>query len=388
MTPDNKLGFRPSGTWDHISGWLFWLAAVAVIGVTLSTTPTPPKQVGQTVQPAATTPPPSTIPALPDMELAPVTQDDARSQNAAIPLMLAGFSKAKPFHHSGTGDDLARATDCMAAAMLYEAGDDPRGQYAVGQVVINRARHAAFPKSICAVVFQGEERATGCQFTFTCDGALTRRYSATAWKRAQDHASQMLHGSISANVGLATHYHTDWVRPYWSDTLSKIAIVDTHLFFRWPGFWGTQPAFRYPVSAAEPRIAKLAPLSPAHAGTLSLPNEAMIMDEDALSAAKEAKIVADRKDQGKRDTILVELDARAAPESYLTMALRLCGERPYCKLLGWTNPTLKPANEAMSDLQRAAMSFSYLRDDSANFEKALWNCSEYRRDDIRQCMKR
>jgi hypothetical protein len=199
----------------------------------------------------------------------------------------------------------------------------------------------------------------------------------------------MLNGKIDAEVGLATHYHTDWVRPYWSDTLSKIAIVDTHLFFRWPGFWGTPPAFRHDIAAAEPRIAKMAPLSPAHAGTAALASDQPVMtDEDSLSAAKEAKIIADRKNQGKPDTILVELDPRAAPETYLTMALRLCGERPYCKLLGWTNPMLKPKSEAMGELERAAMSFSYLRDDSANFEKALWNCSEYRRDDSRQCMKR
>src|SRR3546814_11692641 len=80
----------------------------------------------------------------------------------------------------------------MAAAMLYESGDDSKGQLAVGQVVINRVRHPAFPKSICEVVFQGSDRATGCQFTFTCDGALARRYSDAAWKRAQDNASMKI----------------------------------------------------------------------------------------------------------------------------------------------------------------------------------------------------
>jgi len=72
----------------------------------------------------------------------------------------------------------------------------------------------------------------------------------------------------------------------------------------------------------------------------------------------------------------------------VTTALRLCGERPYCKLMGWSNPMLKPDGDAMTDMQRAAMSFSYLRDDKAGFEKALWNCAEYPRDDARQCMKR
>src|SRR3546814_20727166 len=98
--------------------------------------------------------------------------------------------------------------------------------------LIHRARHPAFPKSSCGVVFQGSERTTGCQFTFTCDGALARRYSDAAWQRACNNADLMLSGGTYPAVGLATHYHTDWVRPYWSDSLEKIAIVDTHLFFR------------------------------------------------------------------------------------------------------------------------------------------------------------
>src|SRR3546814_10242466 len=164
------------------------------------------------------------------MDLAPVTCEDARTANARVPLITKGFVSARPFVYPGNLDNRARARDCMAAAMLYEAGDDGKGQLAVGQVVINRVRHPAFPKSICDVVFQGSERASGCQFTFTCDGALARRYSDAAWKRAQDNASMMLAGLVDPAVGLATHYHTDWVRPYWSDSLDKIAVVDTHLF--------------------------------------------------------------------------------------------------------------------------------------------------------------
>jgi hypothetical protein len=33
--------------------------------------------------------------------------------------------------------------------------------------------------------------------------------------------------------------------------------------------------------------------------------------------------------------------------------------------MGWTNPTLKPDSDAMTDTQRSAMTFSYLRDDKA-----------------------
>src|SRR3546814_7255225 len=69
----------------------------------------------------------------------------------------------------------------------------------------------------------------------------------------------MMHaGLVDPAVGLATHYHTDWVRPYWSDSLEKIAVVDTHLFFRWPGYWGTPGAFRGAVRGQDPVEALLA----------------------------------------------------------------------------------------------------------------------------------
>jgi hypothetical protein len=89
-----------------------------------------------------------------------------------------------------------------------------------------------------------------------------------------------------------------------------------------------------------------------------------------------------------RDTLLVVLDRKATAEAFVAYALRVCGARDYCKLFAWTNPVLKPGSEAMSDMQRSAMSFSYLRNEAEGFEKALWNCAEFPRDDKRQCMKR
>src|SRR3546814_2939104 len=223
------------------TGWLFVLIAAAAIVAVLYASGL--ASVGrQDARPHTVAPPADVVPDVQPMELAPVTEADARAQNADIPLVTKGFVAARPFLYAGSGDGRARARDCLAAAMLYEAGDDSKGQLAVGQVVINRARHPAFPKSICGVVFQGSERATGCPFTFNCDGALGRRYSDAAWQRARDNADLMLSGGTDPRVGLATHYHTDWVRPYWSDSLEKIAIVDTHPFFRWPGYWGTPGA--------------------------------------------------------------------------------------------------------------------------------------------------
>lgn len=383
MRPDGDQAALP--LWRDWTGWLFaLLAVIALAAVLYVSNADGPKRYGAKSRPIA--PPADVIPEVKPVELAPLTEDDARAENARIPLVTKGFVGARAFTYAGDGDSRARARDCLAAAMLYEAGDDMRGQMSVGQVVINRARHPAFPKSICGVVFQGSERTTGCQFTFTCDGALARRYSDAAWTRAQVHADMMLSGFTDPTVGLATHYHTDWVRPYWSDTLEKIAIVDTHLFFRWPGYWGTPGAFRGAVSGSDGPVAKLAALSPLHGGVFTLPSE--LAGVDANAAVGEARVVAGAGEAAGRDTIYTQLDRKAAPESFVTTALRLCGDKSYCKFMGWTNPTLKPDSDAMSDMQRAAMTFSYLRDDKAGFEKALWNCSEYQRDDARQCMKR
>lgn len=368
------------------TGWLFvLLAALAMAGVLYASSMTNSGQRSAHRRPVA--PPADVVPEVAPMELAPVTESDARAQNAEVALITKGFIAARPFIYAGSGDARLRARDCLAAAMIYEAGDDAKGQQAVGQVIINRARHPAFPKSICGVVFQGSERTTGCQFTFTCDGALSRRYSDAAWTRARNNADLMLSGGTYPPVGLATHYHTDWVRPYWSDSLEKIAIVDTHLFFRWPGYWGTPGAFRGAVSGSDGPVAKMAALSPLHAIALGLPVD-VAAGVDANAAVGEARVVVGAGEATGRDTIYTQLDRKAAPESFVTTALRLCGDKPYCKFMGWTNPVLKPDSDAMSDTQRAAMTFSYLRDDKAGFEKALWNCSEYKRDDARQCMKR
>jgi hypothetical protein len=189
-------------------------------------------------------------------ELAP---DEARAANAELPFSTEPLLPARPLFLPS--DDLtryARALDCLTAAVYYEAGAETvEGQLAVAQVVVNRMRHPAYPKSVCAVVFQGSERATGCQFTFTCDGALQRRPDAAGWERARAVAGMVLNGAVSRRVGLATHYHTDWVFPYWAPTLDKAAQVGTHIFYRWPGAWGRPASFSGRYSGSELWPAKL-----------------------------------------------------------------------------------------------------------------------------------
>ncbi len=190
-----------------------------------------------------------------------LTADEARAFNATVPFVDGPISAARKLVYDGSHDDRERALTCLASAVWYEAGDDKIGEQAVAQVVLNRVRHPAFPKTICGVVFEGASRRTGCQFTFTCDGSLQRTPSADAWRRARAIADRALSGYVFKLVGNATHYHTDWVVPYWSDTLDKLVEVHSHLFYRWRGDWGRAAAFTRQPGGAEqldPRIARLA----------------------------------------------------------------------------------------------------------------------------------
>ena len=162
----------------------------------------------------ADVPPPESVEALPasgeeantlKSQLAP---DDAQAQNAAVDIVEGGPGIAPPFRFTGSAADRTRARDCLALAAMAEAGYGDADQRAVMQVILNRTRHPAFANTVCGVVYQGSQRSTGCQFTFTCDGSLDRKPSANSWARALSVARRALSGQVYAPVGLATHYHT------------------------------------------------------------------------------------------------------------------------------------------------------------------------------------
>lgn len=203
-----------------------------------------------------------------DFTLAPeavrsISMDEARVWNAALPFSTLPILAARPFIMAP--DQLvsySRALDCLTAAVYYEAASETGpGQAAVAQVVLNRMRHPAFPKTVCGVVFQGQERTTGCQFSFTCDGAMARVPSIAGWARARVVAGAALNGFVAADVGMATHYHTDWVAPYWAERLVKMRQIGTHIFYRWTGGWGLPSAFTGAHLGEEPVILKMAAIA-------------------------------------------------------------------------------------------------------------------------------
>ena len=327
----------------------------------------------------------------------------ARAMNAAIPFATTSLVPARPFQWTGSFEDFRRAVDCLAAAAWYEAGSGALDQRAVAQTVLNRVRHSAFPNSVCSVVFEGSQRRTGCQFTFTCDGSLySRRPSARAWEEARNMAEQMLFGRVELAVGQSTHYHTDWVAPPWSRDMSKIAAVGTHLFFRWRGSAGDANAFKQPLASEEPRIALLASLSPTHAANgrsteaVALPEVSVAPPASNPSSALlpsvsrriERERLPDRSSRPDAEVFLVSLSAASEPDSFLQLAQQACSGLTHCRFVGWTDPGRKAEQLPMPGTAVDAISFTYVRRAGSEAGVAHWNCAEFPRADQSQCLHR
>ena len=212
---------------------------------------------------------------------------------------LAGPA-ARPFKSEARSD-----LDCLTQAIYYEArGEGPAGQAAVAQVVLNRVRHPSFPKSVCAVVYQG------CQFSFACDGSTRRGREAGAWNRAQRIATKALSGAVVANVGNATHFHTVNVSPNWGPSLMRVGQVGLHIFYRFSGRNGRPGVFvaeAETTQAPEPGLYEYARLTPTDAvyltsavATPKVELKPVTGSLDATTAAQtpaapEASAVADAK---------------------------------------------------------------------------------------------
>ena len=321
-------------------------------------------------------------PVVSPMVFADIDPGTARDLNARIPFVALGTDQAQFFRVPPGSEDFARALDCLASAVLYEAGDDPVGQAAVAQVVLNRVRHPAFPSSVCAVVYQGSERPSGCQFTFTCDGALRRIPSPPAWARARTTAAAFLNGQTDPSVGMATHYHTEGVHPYWSPSLDKIARVGNHLFFRWKGGWGRKSAFTSSYAAAEPRERKLTGLSTAH------------REPDALQAASGESARGPAPDPSttissgfllpRAGDHFILVNGGGDGSELALQGLERCSGESYCKVIGWDRRSQDYGSPEKPVIRTVA--FLYVTDKRTGVEMVLWDCTRFNRPVDSQCL--
>jgi spore germination cell wall hydrolase CwlJ-like protein len=192
---------------------------------------------------------------LPTLGFGTASGADAETINGLRAFSPAPINPMRPFNLRTDTADGGRALRCLSQAVYFESAREPGlGQAAVAQVVLNRVRHPAYPKSICGVVYQGAARGTGCQFTFTCDGSLKFAPQLALWDQAQAVARRALGGFVVKDVGPATHYHADYVAPYWAPTLVKMTKIGAHIFYRWTGPWGEPPAFRGRYAGGEANL--------------------------------------------------------------------------------------------------------------------------------------
>jgi spore germination cell wall hydrolase CwlJ-like protein len=188
----------------------------------------------------------------PDL-LKPITPEEAIKENAERAFSSRPDTAAAAFTLKADEASRERALECMTQAVYYEAASEGAdGQRAVAQVVLNRMHHPAYPNTVCGVVYQGAERPFGCQFTFTCDGSLARVPVPSLWKQARRIATEALTGKVFAPAGHATHYHADYVLPYWADSLDKSLQVGRHIFYRLKGGLGASSFFRQRYGGVEP----------------------------------------------------------------------------------------------------------------------------------------
>ena len=296
----------------------------------------------------------------------------------------------------GPAGDRDRAIDCLAVAAWYEAGNDFDGQRSVMQVVLNRVAHPSFPKSVCGVVFEGSHRATGCQFTFTCDGSMARRRpSPIAMARARAIAALALKRTIYPEVSQATHYHADYVLPWWSSKLVRLGKVGPHIFYRWPGMRGALSG--RPSSASEAELAQLTYQAMSRPDSLSATSVAESTQLIATTMSTSTVPLAQPEPTAgnitsvapamKTDGAIFLAVDRASPSGrWAVSALRKCTGQAGCRVLAYETQEKLAHNSNISARAREKPIFLFVRDATSGVQLALWDCEKVERPASSQCL--
>jgi hypothetical protein len=164
--------------------------------------------------------------------------DSAAGQPALNPDLLETYAQKK-FTPTVKKVKLSKEEQlCLTQAIYHEArGESEAGQWAVANVIINRAMSKKFPTTICGVVFQNADSGRyRCQFTFACDGRSDFGTEKGAWNRAVKMAQvaykEFQHGDRPGVVPNSTlYYHTTSVAPNWSNKFKRVAAIGSHVFY-------------------------------------------------------------------------------------------------------------------------------------------------------------
>tara|TARA_R110000765_G_scaffold325720_3_gene417142 strand:+ start:5896 stop:6396 length:501 start_codon:yes stop_codon:yes gene_type:complete len=114
---------------------------------------------------------------------------------------------------------------CLIEAIYFEGrSESVEGQLAIANVVLNRVRSKRFPDTVCGVVRQ-------CQFSYYCDGKTEIMHDKKAKRTAHFIAKFGLDGMEVSSIIGATHYHAEYVKPYWVRFTKRLKKIGKHIFY-------------------------------------------------------------------------------------------------------------------------------------------------------------
>lgn len=125
--------------------------------------------------------------------------------------------------------------ECMALNIYFEThAISMADAMAVSDVVQNRVNSSHFPNTICGVVHDGYKKGRrDCQFSWYCDGKADNPTNHEAWERSRKYARDFyVHGLYRGLTEGSTHYHANYVKPYWAPTLDRVTRIGSHIFYR------------------------------------------------------------------------------------------------------------------------------------------------------------
>lgn len=158
---------------------------------------------------------------------------DVRSGPLSVDLgahSAAGFTKAVLDTLPVASGD--RQWQCLTEALYFEARSETlEGQFAVGEVILNRVDSTSFPDSVCGVVTQGAHRLNACQFSYNCDGKAEHFAEPKAFARSGKLAKMLLEGRARVLTAGATYYHARSVQPSWARAFTQTAQIGRHIFY-------------------------------------------------------------------------------------------------------------------------------------------------------------
>ena len=266
--------------------------------------------------------------------------------NAALPLASGPNPAARPFKFKGDKAARARALECLTSAIYYEAGQRERRRPARGRP------GGAQPRPPCRLPGQRlRRRLRGLDARHRLPVhlhlrrlALPRQPKPPAGAAPTRSPKRRFPAAVYAPVGNATHYHADYVVPYWARRLAKNAVVGAHIFYRWAGGWGQPGAFTKAYAGREPNVdalrsaalaAEAATANQAQPGTsprrsAEIPGAEAIKLEPSMRGDKRVAVrfnLAARKASDKAEHKPICREGRGFGQPPLVAVRRRCGVR-------------------------------------------------------------